>query len=229
VRFEDEPIPSGEEWYYELDGRAHGPMRWRDLDELLRAAGETASQVRVRKGADGPWSAFRSGAQTAPAPAASASSSERFVPSSAGRQIPIDRWGGIAWFFQQHRDLSAIVGAWILLNVLFFAYWPEPYAKERRYLAKLQEVVKEADDLRGRGAVDKEWAGLAKRSQDRLAPMIADLRKSASSSELPRQQLLWSARDLAPKIMGPSTTERDQNERRLKQYLESVERAIGGH
>ena len=61
MSLKDEPIPAGEEWYYELDGRAHGPMRWSDLEEMLSRAGETASQVRVRKGADGLWSAFRSG------------------------------------------------------------------------------------------------------------------------------------------------------------------------
>jgi hypothetical protein len=231
VRFQDEPIPAGEEWYYELDGRAHGPMRWSDLEELLGGAGETASQVRVRKGADGPWSTFRSGAQTTSSPTVGAESAERFEQSSAARRVPLGNWrgksGGIASFFGQHRDLSAAVGVWILLNVLFVLYWPHPYAKERRYLATLQDVVKEADQLRAGVASDQEWSGLAKRTKERLAPMIADLQKSASSSELPRQQLLWSARDLAPRIMGAQTKEREENEQRLKQYLQSVEQAVG--
>jgi hypothetical protein len=134
---------------------------------------------------------------------------------------------GIASIFLQHRDMTAIAGVWILLNVLFLVYWPAPYAKERRYLATLHDVVKEADQLRASGPTDTEWAGLAKRSRERLAPMISDLQKSASSSELPRQQLLWCARDLAPRIMGAPTQEREQNELRLKQYLESVEQAVG--
>jgi len=231
VRFQDEPIPTGEEWYYELDGRTHGPMRYSDLEELLGRSGETASQVRVRKGADGHWSAFCSGVQVTATPTIGAQLTERFEQSSAARPVPSGDWrgksGGIASYFGQHRDLSILVGIWLLLNVLFISYWPAPYAKERRYLATLQDVVKEADQLRAGGASGNEWAGLAKRTKERLAPMIADLQRSASSSELPRQQLLWSARDLAPKIMGAQTKEREQNELRLKQYLQSVEQAVG--
>jgi hypothetical protein len=228
VGLKDEPLPVGEEWYYELDGRAHGPMRWSELQELIGNAGETAMQVRVRKGADGPWLAFRSSGQSAAVVSGSvAPAVERFEESHVTRPLPAGRWEGIGSFFRQHRDLSLAVGVWILINVLFLAYWPQPYAKERRYLATLQDVVKEVDDLRASGAADKEWGGLVKRSRERLAPMIADLKKSASSSELPRQQLLWSARDLVPKIMGPRTTEREQDELRLKQYLQSVEQAIG--
>jgi hypothetical protein len=226
----DEPIPPGEEGYYELDGRVHGSMRWSDLEELLGGSGETAAQVRVRKGADGPWSAFRSGGQSTVVSGSVAPAAERFEQSHAShamRPVAAGRWAGIGSFFQQNRDLALAAGVWILLNVLFLAYWPQPYAKERRYLATLRDVVKEIDDLRVSGAADKEWGGLAKRSRERLAPMIADLKKSASSSELPRQQLLWSARDLVPKIMGPRTTEREQDELRLKQYLQSVEQAIG--
>jgi hypothetical protein len=227
VALREEPIPPGEQWYYELDGRAHGPMRWSDLEELLSRAGETASQVRVRQGADGAWSAFRSGGQATATPTVGPQSAERFEDSRVARPVVQSKAGGIASFLRQHRDLCAVAGVWILLNVLFVVYWPEPYAKERRYLATLQGVVAEADQLRASGAADSEWAGLAKRSKERLAPMIADLQKSASSSELPRQQLLWCARDLVPKIMGAQTKEREQNEQRLKQYLQSVEQAIG--
>jgi hypothetical protein len=226
VGLRDEPIPSGEEWYYELDGRAHGPMRWSDLEELLRSAGETAAQVRVRKGSDGTWSAFRSVGQAAPTPVV-APLAVRLAQSSAMRDVPHSWWGGGGRFLRQHRDVAAMVGAWILLNVLLFIFWPEPYAKERRYLATLQDIAREADQMRANGATDTEWAGLAKHTKERLAPMIAELQKSASSSELPRQQLLWCARDLAPRIMGTQTKERDENERRMKQYLQSVEQAVG--
>ncbi len=226
MRFQDEPIPAGEEWYYELDARVHGPMRWSDLEELLSGAGETATQVRIRKGADGAWSAFRSGVRQ-PATPAVVQSAERFEQFSKARSVPQSRWKEFGPFFQQHRDLAAVVGAWVLLNVLFVLLWPEPYAKERRYLATLQDVLKEADQLRSSGAQGSEWGSLAKRTKERLAPIVIDLQKSASSSELPRQQLLWCARDLAPKIMGPPTKEREENERRLKEYLLSVQQAVG--
>ncbi len=227
MRYQDQPIPAGEEWYYELDGRAHGPMRWSDLEELLGSSGETASQIRIRKGADGAWSAFRSRVQPTATPTVGAQSAERFEQSSLARSVVQSKSGGITSFLREHRDLGAVVGIWVLLNVLFVLYWPAPYAKERRYLATLQDIVKEADQLRASGATDTQWAGLAKRTKERLGPMVADLQKSASSSELPRQQLLWSARDLAPRIMGSPTKEREENELRLKRYLESVEQVIG--
>ncbi len=62
----DAPIPPGEEWFYELDGRVHGPLSRADLDELLNGSGETALQVRVRHRTDGPWRPFRT-ASVAPA------------------------------------------------------------------------------------------------------------------------------------------------------------------
>jgi hypothetical protein len=91
----------------------------------------------------------------------------------------------------------------------------------------LKNIVAEADQMRARSASGKEWQELAKGSRQKLAPMVADLQKSASASELPRQRLLWCARDLASKIMGPATQERDQNERVLKQHLRSIEQTIG--
>ncbi len=227
VRFQDQPIPADEEWYYELDGRTHGPMRWGDLEELLGRAGDTAVQVRVRKGADGVWTAFRSGTQAVAIPAVSLRSTERIEHSrSASPGFIANRKRYLAAIAAASQPV-AVVGVWVLLNLLVILYWPEPYAKERRYLGTLQDVVKEADQLRASGAADAEWAGLAKRTKERLAPMVADLKKSASASELPRQQLLWSARDLAPRIMGSPTKEREENELRLKQYLQSVEEAIG--
>ena len=56
--------------------------------------------------------------------------------------------------------------------------------------------------------------------------MVSDLKKSASATEPIRQQLLWSARDLIPRTFGPRTKERDDVERRLKEYLDGAERQL---
>jgi hypothetical protein len=127
----------------------------------------------------------------------------------------------------RHWDVAAAIGVWLLLNALFLLFWPEQYARERRYLETLQNVVAEVDRLRSSSASGKEWQELAKNSREQLAPIVRDLEKSANSSEPVRQQLLWSARDLAPKIIGPQDKERDERERRLKQYLEGANRALG--
>ncbi len=96
----------------------------------------------------------------------------------------------------RHWDVAAAIGVWILLNVLFLLFWPEPYARERRYLGTLQHVVAEVDRLRSSSASGKEWQELAKNLREKLAPIVRDLEKSANSSEPVRQQLLWCARDL---------------------------------
>jgi hypothetical protein len=220
--FRDEQTPAGEEWYYEFGGRAHGPMRWSDLEDLLSRTGETASTVRIRKGVDGTWTAFRSGASTTNTPAASVPAHLAIAQSETTRPVAPANWEGIRSLLRQRWEGLCVVGVWVLLNLLLLLFFPEPYAQERRYLATLQNLVNEADDLRASGASGKEWADLTKRTKERLAPMIADLQKSASSSESLRQQLLWCARDLAPRIIGPQTKEREENERRMKRFLESV-------
>jgi len=234
VRFDDKQIPPGEEWYYEIDGRSHGPLPWSDLEDLLGRSGETAAEARIRQGAEGEWSPFRSGSSAAGTPwlagtpsGLSAPPAARAGPSRAQESRSQGEAKGFDSLFHRNRDIAAAIGAWLVLNVLFLLFWPQPYARERRYLATLQGIVEEADQLRAKSASQQEWQQMLQRTQKTLAPMVQDLQKSASSSELPRQQLLWCARDLAPKIMGPPSKERDQHERRLKQYLQSVEGAVG--
>jgi hypothetical protein len=226
VPHKDETIPAGDEWYYEVDGRAHGPFRWSALEELLGCSGETAAEARIRKGKEGDWTPFRS------AGASARSTDMTAVVVSPDRQAAssktlLRRPEGFKSAIARHWDVAAAIGVWILLNVLFLLFWPEPYARERGYLETLQNVVAEVDRLQSRSTSGKEWQELAKNSHEKLAPVVRDLEKSANSSEPLRQQLLWSARDLAPKIIGPQNKERDERERRLKQYLEGVSRALG--
>jgi hypothetical protein len=225
VSYKDETIPPGDEWYYEVDGRAHGPFRWSALEELLGCSGETAAEARIRKGKEGDWTPFRAAASTrSTGTTAVVVSPDRQANSS---RVPQTRPAGLKPLIVRHWDVAAAIGVWILLNVLFLLFWPEPYARERRYLGTLQHVVAEVDRLRSSSASGKEWQELAKNSREKLAPIVRDLEKSANSSEPVRQQLLWSARDLAPKIIGPPDKERDERERRLKEYLESANRALG--
>lgn len=233
MRFDDKQILPGEEWYYEIDGRSRGPLSRTDLEELLSRSGETAAEARIRQGADGQWTPFRSGSPTANAPRRQGSTSELSGPSAVGvgqsdphRSVTRSGGSGFRGLLHGRRDIVAAVGVWVLLNVLFLLFWPQPYARERRYLATLQWIVAEADQLRAKPASDREWQELALRTQQTLAPIVRDLEKSANSSVLVRQQLLWCARDLAPRIIGPQSKERDGQERRLKQYLGSVAKAL---
>jgi len=224
------PIPPGEEWYYELDGRSHGPISWIDLEELLNRSGETALEVRVRRGADGPWTQFRSA--SAPMGGATPGSNwEAPMPSGEsarpGQSASPAAHNDFRGLLRTHWDIGAALGVWILLNVSYLSFWPQPHSSERRYLQTLRGIESEVHDLRSKPTSDAEWHELAERTRTNLAPMVSDLKKSASSSEPLRQRLLWSARDLIPRTIGPRTKERDDEERRLKQYLDGAERELG--
>jgi hypothetical protein len=224
----DPQIPPGEEWYYELDGRSHGPISWTDLEELLNRSGETAFDVRVRRGVDGPWTQFRSESRAGAPAAASRLSGETQAPAGESPRphqsyAPTPR-GVFRSLF--HWEIVAAIGVWILLNVSYLSFWPQPHSSERRYLQTLREIESEVQDRRSQPTSDAEWHQLAERSRALLGPMISDLKKSASASEPIRQQLLWSARDLIPRTIGPRTKERDDVERRLKEYLAGAEREL---
>jgi len=223
MRAQDNKSSHGADWYYEIDRRTRGPLPWSDLEDLIGRSGETAAEVRIRKGIEGEWTPFCAG------------SSDRgttdFVPLSkqSARQANDRRLvrqaqsGKACSHSQRCLEIAMFVAIWIMLNLLFYSFWSDSYAPERRYLATLQEIVDEIDHLRSSGGSDREWQDLSRRTRDSLAPIVATLRKSASSSELARQQLLWCARDLAPKVMGRQSKERDQELRRLKQYLKSAD------
>lgn len=228
----DVQIPPGEEWYYELDGRAHGPLTRADLEDLLNRSGDTASEARVRQGTDGPWNPFRSGVAAVGAARTTGSSAEFGTapahsvgqPSAHPPRTPAPR-SDFRGLLRDHWDICIAIGVWMLLNVIFLC-WPQFYARERHYLQTLRAIEAEVQELRAKPASDADWRQFAVRTRATLAPIVSDLKKSASSSQLIRQQLLWSARDLIPRTLGPRTQERDEQERLLKQYLDGAQRKI---
>jgi hypothetical protein len=227
VAFKDVPIPPGEEWYYELGGRTHGPLSRSDLEDLLNRAGETARDVRVRQGADGSWKPFQTPA-TAAAPANLADSPwSGTVAASQSRTAPRSS-GGLRELMHAHWDIGAALGGWILLNVAFLSLWPQSYARERQYLQSLEAISAEVQDLRHKPTTDAEWSQFTQRTRATLEPMVKDLKKSASASEPVRQQLLWAARDVIPRTFGPRNKERDEQDRMARQYLDGVERQLYG-
>jgi hypothetical protein len=230
----DVPIPPGEEWYYELDGRTHGPLSRGDLEELLSRCGETASDIRVRQGKDGAWSPFRPGGQRSSSSAPTAPTAPAIAPT---RSPPSHRpafpksASGLGTLYSRHRDILAAVGAWILLNVvlLIFGLLWQPSSRERRYLQTLLEIEAEVQDLRAKPTSDAEWKEFRDKARAALDPIVSDLKKSANPTEPARQQLLWSARDLVPHTLGPRSRERDEYDRRLKQYLDTAQHELEGH
>lgn len=226
--------PPREEWYYELGGRAHGPLTRGELEDLVSRCGETAPEIRVRRGADGLWAPFQSGV---PMPAGSRTLLQAALPTSVSaadrsRRPEVGQgprhglYGGLRSIVRGRTDVAVAVGVWLLANVSVVLFWPMPYANERQYLATLQKIVGEVHEMRVASATDAQWQEMRARTKETLAPILKDLQKSASSSEPARQQLLWSARDLVPRVIGPVNKERDEQEARVKKYLATVEREV---
>jgi hypothetical protein len=225
----DAPIPPGEEWFYELDGRVHGPLSRADLEELLNGSGETALQVRVRQGAEGPWHPFRT-ASAAPATLPTPQPSwdgDLPVRSSQAPQSRLSAGkGGLGRLLRSNWDLCAGLVVWLLLNGLFLLWFQDPYSRERNYLQTLRTISSEVHELREKSASEAEWRAFAQRTHVALDPIVRDLKKSANASEPAKQQLLWAARDLTPRTLGPRTKERDEFDRRLNTYLNTAEAEI---
>jgi hypothetical protein len=236
----DVPIPPGEDWYYEIGGRIHGPIARDDLEAMLNRAGETALEVRVRKEADGSWTPYRT--EKASYSLSPGASSRQHVVS----QEPCDEGtfekpahrppksapvvatarAGSRPPLANNKEIFAIAILWITVNAVLIVFWGDPYAQERRYLDVLEGIVSEVDEMQSKPTSEAEWMALVAKSKSTLAPIVQDLKRSASASHLPRQQLLWCAQDLAPRIIGPRTKEREEDKRRLKEYLRRVNKIL---
>jgi hypothetical protein len=226
------PIPPGEQWYYQLDGRAHGPLSRSDLEDLLNRSGETASEVCVRQGTDGPWHPYRMPTAAAARDPALTSRQRPHSAQSADEHSEhppsLPTHGSVPALVADHWQIGAAAVAWILLNVLFLTFWPQSYARERRYTEALRAIEAEVQELRAKPATDEEWKQLIEQTRTTLAPIVSDLKKSASASEPIKQQLFWAASDLIPRTLGPRTKERDEYDRRLNLYLDTAEREMNG-
>jgi hypothetical protein len=120
---------------------------------------------------------------------------------------------------RKNPDVVVALSMLVLINSFLFLFWSAADAKERRYLAMLQQIRADVGQLRGRSASDKEWQEFGKQSRLILAPIVQDLKKSASAAQPSRQELLWAARDILPKTFGPPSAGRDREDRQLAETL----------
>ena len=198
----------------------HGPMDRIDLEGLIGPSPDSAGNVRSRKETVREWTPLLL---------------RRMTAGFLGLVSPSEWWSSEGANGPSTKTKPRFVHYWIIsaivcvcLNVLFGFFWREPYVRERQYLVTLQNVVAEVDELRSKSASKKDWEEWTKLTHEKLAPMVADLQKSASVSTLPRQQLLWCARDLATQISGPETSEQQNQEDLMKHYLIRAEQELIG-
>lgn len=214
-------------WYYQIDGRARGPLTLAALQELIASSGDTAFDVVVRQGDNATWVPFCSlpGMSRARGPAtrwATELSATVSGPIESPACARASR-GTLGQLVHDHRDLVIALAVWLLINAVILVGWLEPYATERRYFATLRSLEAETTALQTHDVSPREWAALRVRVKETLAPIVQDLKMQASASEPVRQHLLCAARDQLPRLVGPRTREMEEPERLYKHHMSLVE------
>jgi hypothetical protein len=235
--------PTESEWFYELDGRTHGPLSRAALDDLLERCGETAVEVRVRKGPEGPWLPYRghaavptqeSGAAPCDPSASDPAAFRGTIPAkrNPGHSPPSRRWPGIrgrkgirVWK-PKHPEIVAAIALWSLTNLVLLFFWPQPHGPERRAMLALQEIQTKINELVTKPGSDSEWNEFTEHSKGTLAPIVRDLQQAKTSE--PVQLLLLSCRDIVPKLGGRAGQGRQRSQWRLQRCLERANMILAG-
>jgi hypothetical protein len=222
--------PPGEdaaEWYYQLNGRSHGPLTFAELMELVGSCGETASDVAVRKGMRAAWVPFVSLLGTrpscVPAPLLGSARSTQIVTALhdfAGSSIEF------RFNTRNNRDVVIAVALWLMFNFMVIILWPRPHASERKYVLAIRRLEAQVKELRASHASSRDWKSLHAHVEQTLGPIVRDLRANASASTPIRQRLLWAARDEFPRLAGPRSTQTDDAERLYELHMQFIERQL---
>jgi hypothetical protein len=216
-----------EMWCYQVDGRVHGPAPLDAIVELIAASGDTASEVLVRRGNDGPWIAFHSlpGMSGSRGPDARSASNCSATASDPGQQLLLARSSSRPDrdLIHKNRDFAIAVAAWLLVNVIVLFAFPRSNGKEREYYATLRGFDAEIKTLRERDASQQEWAAFRGYVNETLKPIVNDLKRGTSAKVPIRQHLLWAARDHFPKLVGPMSAEMREPQRLYERHMQIVE------
>jgi hypothetical protein len=129
-------------------------------------------------------------------------------------------------FAREHVNLLVGILIWGILNIGVVIAWSDPYSTERQYVTTMRQLEEEGNSLRSRGASAQEWKAFRTKSERTLAPIVADLNKSASASQPLRQHLLWVARDHLPKLIRPDRPD-DEVVRLYSNHMQVVEQELG--
>jgi hypothetical protein len=127
---------------------------------------------------------------------------------------------------RDNADIAIGLAALVLVNVVVLGYWSQLHRTERRYLATLRQLDGEIHALQSRNPSQDEWGSLRARVTGTLAPVVDDLKKTASASAPIRQHLLGAARDQLPRLVAPRSAEMKEPERLYEQHMRFVEQEL---
>jgi hypothetical protein len=101
-------------------------------------------------------------------------------------------------------------------------YRPET-TSDRKYFGQLLSVWVEFAQLREDEASPEQWQAFAKRVEQQMAPVVAELSETASPQQPALRHLLWAARDCLPAMIQEGPTDLRQAELEFLEHLRKAE------
>lgn len=96
----------------------------------------------------------------------------------------------------------------------------------RAELKKLQKVYREFLVLQKKETTDAEWKTFQKHVHKEIDPVVARLKKTASSMYPHLQHLLWAGRDYLPWMLRKARTGKNEDQIKFERHLKAAEKLI---
>lgn len=103
-------------------------------------------------------------------------------------RVPI--WQQSLWILKPLLAIAVLAG----VVAIGIAIWPWEF-HERKYLAELEQLTAEFEELRRRGVSDSEWEIFLTKSRKALEPMVEHLERYANGDRPAARYLLYASRD----------------------------------
>jgi hypothetical protein len=94
---------------------------------------------------------------------------------------------------------------------------------ERKYCDQLWSIWVEFAQLREDEVPPDHWQAFAGRVEEQVAPVVAELSRTASPGRPASRHLLWAARDSLPEMIREGPTDSRRAEQQFQEHLRSAE------
>lgn len=112
------------------------------------------------------------------------------LPTALRKIARVPVWEQSLWILKPLLAIAALVG----VVAIGIAIWPWDFY-ERKYLAELDQLTAEFEEMKHRGVSDAEWEIFLAKSRKTLEPMIEHLEKYANGDRPAARYLLYASRD----------------------------------
>ena len=139
----------------------------------------------------------------------------------------------ISGAFTQIRNmgfLGILFGVLLVVFVLVYGLkFFNSFDDTREYYDQLNHVYTEFKALRQKNASESEWDQFSTDTQQRLKPIINDLKKSATSKNPAAQNVYWAANEEVPKMLQDARKEPSKSEELFLRYMEVARDVMSGN